>query len=146
MFSIAAPNLIRAKVGATDDSSASSKTFLRQFVFLGGYKAKTEKMSIEPSIMMRKVFTGGFEVEFNLMSRFMEDKFVAGINYRPGSTGAFGIIVGTKMSFMELYYGYSSGAGDFIVNRNGHEVTLGLSLNRNKKQDPTTAPRKRYKN
>jgi type IX secretion system PorP/SprF family membrane protein len=146
-FSLATPNLIRARVGAAQpDTVVKEKTFLRQFVFLAGYKSKSDKMTIEPSLMLRRVYQSSLEVEFNLMGKFMEEKFVAGLNYRPGTTGAFGIIVGTKQSFLEVYYGYSTGAGDFLVNRNGHEVTIGLALNRGKKQDPTTAPRKRYKN
>jgi type IX secretion system PorP/SprF family membrane protein len=147
-FSLAAPNLIRARVGAGDDTVVKEKTFLRQFAFLVGYKSKTDKMSVEPSIMLRRVYQAGFEVEMNLMARFLDERFLAGVNYRPGTTGAIGMIVGVKQSFFQILYGYSAGAGDFQLdgNRGGHEITLGINLGKGKKQDPTTQPRKRYKN
>lgn len=146
----ATPNLIRARLGQVSDTAIKEKTFLRQFILGAAYKlAPTEKFTFEPSIQMRKVYQAPFEVEVNLMARFMQERFAAGVYFRPGSSGATGVIVGVKESFFQIYYTYNASLAEFKnYNAQAHEITMGISLNKpvKEKQSPTTKKKKRYKN
>ena len=147
---VATPNLIRARLGQISDTTVKEKTFLRQFILGAGYKmVLSDKFTFEPSIQMRRVYQAPFEVEVNLMARFMQDRFAVGTYFRPGSSGATGIIVGVKESFFQIYYTYNASLSPFkTYNSQAHEITLGISLNKPVKEQtsPTTKKKKRYKN
>lgn len=149
-FSLALPNLIRARLGVVGtDSTVKEKTFLRQFIFSGGYKIKMETMSFEPSLVARKVYQAPFEVDLNMVARFFDDKLFLGASMRPGTSGNIGLMVGTKQDFFQLYYSYNSSLAEIkTYNQQAHEVTLGLEFNRKQSQSdsPTEKKKKRYKN
>jgi type IX secretion system PorP/SprF family membrane protein len=145
----ASPNLIRARVGQIEDTSKSEKTFLRQFILGVGYKSvMSDKLTIEPSIQMRRVYRAPLEVEMNLMARFMQERFSVGGYFRPGSSGAMGLLVGVKESFFQLYYSYNASIAEFkTYSSQAHEITLGVTLNKpSKDKSPTGKKKKRYKN
>jgi type IX secretion system PorP/SprF family membrane protein len=147
---LASPNLIRARLGQISDTVKKEKTFLRQFILGVTYKSvMSDKLTIEPSIQMRRVYQAPFEVEMNLMARFMEERFSAGMYFRPGSSGAMGLTMGIKESFFQLYYSYNASIAEFkSYNQQGHEITMGITLNKpsRDKSSPTTKKKKRYKN
>jgi type IX secretion system PorP/SprF family membrane protein len=147
---VASPNLIRARLGQiSSDTVASDKSFLRQFVLGATYKSVlSDKLTIEPSIQMRRVFQAPLEVEMNLMARFMDERFSAGMYFRPGSSGAMGLTMGIKESFFQIYYSYNASIGEFkTYSQQGHEITLGITLNKPAKSDSSpTRKKKRYKN
>jgi type IX secretion system PorP/SprF family membrane protein len=145
----AAPNLIRANLGKIEDTAKAEKTFLRQFIVGVGYKAVlSDKLAIEPSLQMRRVYLAPLEVEMNLMARFMQERFMAGVYFRPGSSGAMGLTMGIKESFFQLYYSYNASIAEFkSYSSQAHEITLGIALNKpSKETSPTTKKKKRYKN
>lgn len=144
----ASPNLVRARLGEIDDTSKAEKSFLRQFIVGATYKAvMSDKLSIEPSIQMRRVYEAPLEVEMNLMARFMQDRFSVGGYFRPGSSGAMGLIMGVKESFFQLYYSYNASIAEFkTYSSQAHEITLGITLNRPSKDSSPTKKKKRYKN
>lgn len=154
-ISIALPNLIRARLGVVDNGSGTGttttteKTFLRQFIFSGGYKIKMETMSFEPSLVARKVYQAPFEVDMNMVARFFDEKLFLGATMRPGTSGNIGLMLGTKQDFFQLYYSYNSSLAEVkAYNRQAHEVTIGLEFNRKQSQSdsPTEKKKKRYKN
>lgn len=149
-LSLALPNLIRARLGVvTNDSVTKEKTFLRQFIFSGGYKIKMDRMTFEPSLVARKVYQAPFEVDLNLVGRFFDEKLLLGVSMRPGNSGNIGLIAGTKQDFFQLYYSYNSSLAEVkSYSRTAHEVTLGLEFNRKQSQNqsPTEKKKKRYKN
>jgi type IX secretion system PorP/SprF family membrane protein len=144
----AAPNLIRARIGQIEDTSKKEKTFLRQFIIGAAYKSvMSDKLTIEPSIQMRRVYQAPLEVEMNLMARFMQERFSVGGYFRPGSSGAMGLIMGVKESFFQLYYSYNASIAEFkSYSSQAHEITLGVALNRPSKETSPTKKKKRYKN
>jgi type IX secretion system PorP/SprF family membrane protein len=144
----ASPNLIRARLGQIEDTSKAEKTFLRQFIVGATYKAvMSDKLTIEPSIQMRRVYLAPLEVEMNLMARFMQERFSVGGYFRPGSSGAMGLLVGVKESFFQLYYSYNASIAEFkSYSSQAHEITLGVTLNRPSKDNSPTKKKKRYKN
>jgi type IX secretion system PorP/SprF family membrane protein len=149
-ISLALPNLIRARLGVIgNDSVKSEKTFLRQFIFSGGYKIAMETMSLEPSLVARKVYLAPFEVDLNMVARFFDDRFFLGVSLRPGTSGNMGLMMGTKQDFFQLYYSYNSSLAEVkTYNRQAHEVTIGLEFNRKQSasDSPTEKKKKRYKN
>ena len=149
-FSLALPNLIRARLGViSNDSVQKEKTFLKQFIFSGGYKIVMENMTFEPSLVARKVYQAPFEVDLNMVGHFLDDKLFLGISMRPGSSGNIGLMVGTKQDFFQLYYSYNSSLAEVkTYNRQAHEVTIGLEFARKQSQtqSPTEKKKKRYKN
>ncbi|MBL7814920.1 MAG: PorP/SprF family type IX secretion system membrane protein [Saprospiraceae bacterium] len=148
-LSLALPNLIRARLGViSNDSTTKEKTFLRQFIFSGGYKIKMEKMTFEPSLVARKVYQAPFEVDLNMVGRFFDDKLFLGVSMRPGNSGNMGLMVGTKQDFFQVYYSYNSSLAEVkTYNRQAHEVTLGVEFARKQQtQSPTEKKKKRYKN
>ena len=148
--SLSSPNLVRARVGTTDgDSVKSDPTFLRQFVLWTGYRYKMDKITLEPSLQMRRVLNAPFEVDLNLMARFLDDKFVAGFTFRPGPTGAFGITAGVRESFFQIYYSYNASLAEVnAYGKQAHEITLGIEFAKGSKDktSPTEKKKKRYKN
>jgi type IX secretion system PorP/SprF family membrane protein len=149
-FSLSLPNLIRARLGViTNDSVVKEKTFLRQFIFSGGYKIKMDKVTFEPSLVARKVYQAPFEVDLNMTARFFDDKLFLGVSMRPGDSGNMGLMVGSKQDFFQVYYAYNSSLAEVkSYARTAHEVTLGLEFNRRQPQtqSPTEKKKKRYKN
>jgi type IX secretion system PorP/SprF family membrane protein len=147
---VALPNLIRAKLGEVSETGVKEKTFLRQFLLGATYKSvMSDKLTIEPSIQMRRVLQAPFEVEMNLMARFMQERFSAGMYFRPGSSGAMGLTMGIKENFFQIYYSYNASIAEFkSYNQQGHEITMGIALNRpsKDKSSATTKKKKRYKN
>jgi type IX secretion system PorP/SprF family membrane protein len=149
-FHVASPNLVRARLGQIEDTAKAEKTFLRQFILGATYKSVlSDKLTIEPSIQMRRVYQAPFEVEMNLMARFMEERFSAGLYFRPGTSGAMGLTMGIKESFFQIYYTYNASISEFkSYSQQGHEITLGITLNKPSKDrsSATTKKKKRYKN
>ncbi len=147
---VASPNLIRARVGQISDTAKSEKTFLRQFILGTTYKSvMSDKLTIEPSIQLRRVYQAPFEVELNVMARFMQERFSAGMYFRPGTSGAMGLTMGIKESFFQIYYSYNASIAEFkSYSQQGHEITMGITLNKpsRDKSSPTTKKKKRYKN
>ena len=148
---LALPNLIRTRIGGqTPDSVKTEKTFLRQFLLGASYRVKMgEKIVLEPSAQIRRVYQSPFEVELNMLAHFMNDRFTTGISLRPGTSGAASLLFGVKEKSFSIYYTYSASMAEITSNRQGHEVTLGIELNRTKKekiQAPTEKTKKKYRN
>ena len=144
IVSASTPNLIRAQVGS-DDLSTKQKSFLRQFILLGGYRIKKNQITFEPSLQLRKVFESPFEVDVNLKAIAFEEKLIAAIQVRPGDSGQVGLLVGTKQPSFSLFYSYNSSLATFkTYESNAHEVTLGIAFQKpDKKIDRGN---KRYRN
>jgi type IX secretion system PorP/SprF family membrane protein len=131
MFSIALPTLIRARLNGigvdTSTSNIQKSTFLRQVNIMGGYKIKTNDVTLEPSIMLRKSYNAPLLIDFNLMASLLDDKIKGGITFRPSYALAFSI--GTRISKMLLFYSYEVSTQKFQQYSSGtHEITLGFDF------------------
>ena len=142
--SLAFPNLIRARVGA-QDGVQSERTFLRQFILMGGYRITKGEMVFEPSMQFRKVFQAPFEVDVNFKASLFENKLVTALQIRPGTSGQVGLMIGTKQPGFSVYYSYNSSLAEFkTYERTAHEVTLGIEIKKSEKKIERGA--KRYRN
>jgi type IX secretion system PorP/SprF family membrane protein len=146
LISASLPNLIRKPVGVIDQGQPKQPSTLgKQFILMAGYRIKKNQITFEPSLQMHKVLDSPFEVDVNAKVLAFDEKLVAAITVRPGNSGQVGLLVGTKQPSFSVYYSYNSSLAQFnAYERNGHEVTLGLTLQKaDKKIDRGN---KRYRN
>lgn len=144
ILSASTPNLIRARLGEVDPVK-SERTFLRQFIVMGGYRITKNQIMFEPSLQIRKVYQAPFEVDVNLKVNAFEDKLVTGLTVRPGDSGQIGLFVGTKQPGFQVYYSYNSSLSEFkAYQRSAHEVTLGIEIKKPEKKIERGG--KRYRN
>ncbi len=125
-INLAFPNLIVAKISDIE-SGAPEGSFFRYFAVVLGHRIMVDayNFTIEPSIMMRKMRNVPFQVDFNVVGGFADDKLIAGLSYRSGVGGAVGLLLGTRISAMRLYYSYDVSFQRFQQYNNGsHEITV----------------------
>jgi type IX secretion system PorP/SprF family membrane protein len=142
--SLSFPNLIRQRLGQVDPNAKAQRTTFKQFILMGGYKLKKNQISLEPSIVVRKVYQAPFEVDVNAKAGFMDDKIIAGLTVRPGTSGQIGLLVGVKQTAFEIYYSYNSALAELkSYNRTAHEVSVAVNISKPSKE---VQRGKRYRN
>lgn len=112
-----------------DISGAVSDGF--NFTFLIGQRFRLEDLDVNltPSVMLRDVQDAPFMMDFNLQAGFLNDQFIAGLSYR--YLGAIGLLLGTELKGLQLYYSYDLSFSQFQEFNNGsHEFTVGYSISR----------------
>lgn len=122
-------NLVRSRLSEEEQD----ESILKYYTFFASHKLIVEDLnfSLEPSFMVRNIRDVPSQIDVNLMARFFEEQFTSGLSYR--STGALGLLLGTKLSKFELYYSYDIFFQEFQSYNNGsHEVTLMVSFDRKK--------------
>lgn len=123
------PNLIRSRLDDVPSNSGSSLFRYYQFLLGAKYKLPGNDIIIEPSILLKKTRNVPFQADINLLGRFLNEQLVAGISYRTGVGGALGLLVGTKISNLSIYYSYDISFAEFQQFNNGsHELTIGINF------------------
>lgn len=126
---LAFTNLVSARL--TDISGVTSGTFLSYYTFLLGHKFTVEGLSftLEPSLMVRQIINNPQQFDFNIKAGFLEDQLIAGLSYRSLGEGALGILLGTKISSLELFYTFDISFQEFQqFNSGSHEVTVAFRI------------------
>ena len=101
------------------------------YTFLIGQHLRVEDLNVNltPSVMMRNIQDGPFQFDLNLQAGFLDDQFLAGLSYR--NLGALGLLLGTRINGLQLYYSFDLSFGPFQRYSNGsHEVTAAYSFSR----------------
>jgi len=116
-----------------DNISGETTSDNFNFTFLLGqhFRLADLDVNLTPSIMMRNVQEDGgpFMFDFNLQAGFLDDQFIAGLSYR--NLKAIGLLLGTQLNGLQLYYSFDLGFGDFQQYNNGsHELTVGYAIGR----------------
>ena len=129
-FGISFPNLVLARLGdiAGDDPAGA---FFRYYIFNLGHEFVIDgyNFSIEPSVMVRKLKNTPFQMDFNVLSRFLDEQLMAGLSYRTGTGGGLGILLGTAIKDFEIYYSYDVSFQTFQEYNGGtHEVMVGFEF------------------
>ncbi|MBK7410623.1 MAG: PorP/SprF family type IX secretion system membrane protein [Saprospirales bacterium] len=130
---LAFPNLIVAKISDIESGDPQG-SFFKFFIFNVGHRFEFDNgFSFEPSLMMRKVMTVPFNLDFNAKVGFLEDRFIAGLSYRTGVGGALGVLLGTSFDQFRLFYSYDLSFQQFQqYNSGAHELTIALRLGKRK--------------
>lgn len=132
------PNTIRTRLdeAPVDVEESSNNNLLEHYIFQMGYKISMadQNSKIIPSITMRKVRDTPYQIDLNLQGRFLDEKLIAGLTFRPGNSGAAICMLGTKLSQFQFFYSYDLSLSNFQRYTGGsHEVSVAYTFNRKAK-------------
>jgi type IX secretion system PorP/SprF family membrane protein len=85
------PNAIRARIDeapTVDDDKGGS--LFQFYMYQMGYimDIKEHNIKLIPSLSLRKVRDVPYQIDFNIQGRFLEDKLIGGLTFRPSAGGA----------------------------------------------------------
>jgi type IX secretion system PorP/SprF family membrane protein len=131
------PNAIRARLDdvPTVGNSEESNQF-KHFTFQLGYVADLQAYNckITPTLTMRQFRDTPSQLDLNVTARFLDDRFIAGITYRPSYKGTAMFLIGSKYQQFEAYYSYDVAFSNFQSYSGGsHELTLAYNIPRKAK-------------
>ena len=129
-FGISFPNLVLARLGAIAGGDPAG-SFFQYYIFNLGHEFVIDgyNFSIEPSIMVRKLKNTPFQIDFNVLSRFLDEKLMAGLSYRSGTGNVLGILLGTAVRDFRIFYSYDVSFQDSQqYNSGSHELMLGFEF------------------
>ena len=130
-FGISFPNLVLARLGdiAGDDPAGA---FFRYYIFNAGHEFVIDgyNFSIEPSVMVRKLKNTPFQMDFNVLSRFLDEQLMAGLSYRTGTGSGIGILLGTAFKDFQVVYSYDISTSQTFqeYNSGSHELMVGFEF------------------
>jgi type IX secretion system PorP/SprF family membrane protein len=133
-YGIALPSLISSRI----DNTVGTYERELGFILNLGYKAmsSTSGISLEPSIMLKKLNQVPTHVDLNMRLGFLEDKLSGGVTYRLGADNMLGFMLGVNVERIGFYYGYGVSSQPVQDYNNGaHELTAVISLGTKAKQE-----------
>lgn len=133
-FGLSFANLVRARLDDVVTNNNSGESPLQYYLLNIGHRIDVnDYFRIEPSILLRQVRNSPFQIDFNLLASFMEDdQLMAGLSYR--TLGAFGVLLGTKVSKVQIFYSYDVSFQQFqAFNTGSHEITVAFNFQRKNK-------------
>ena len=141
-ISASLPNTIRTRL---DDVPVATNTnpngsIFQHYIFQLGYIAdiRSQNFKLVPSLTIRQIRDTPFQIDVNLQGRFMDDKLITGLTYRPSSKGSAVFMIGTKLSKLQLFYSYDVSFSNFQqYNSGSHEISVAYTLPR---KAPKAAP------
>ncbi len=139
------PNSIRARLDeAPIDQQTTNGSLFDFYIFQLGYKfdMKEQNIKLVPSLAFRKVRNVPFQVDLSLTGRFLDEKLIAGLTFRPSSGGSASFLIGTKLKTVEIIYSYDVGFTPFAAHSSGsHEFTVGFSFDKKMAKFDPSAPK-----
>jgi type IX secretion system PorP/SprF family membrane protein len=129
-YGIALPSLISSRL---DDGGDNPRDL--GFIVNLGYQIQSETgISIEPSIVVKKLNRVPTHIDLNAKLGFLEDKFTSGVSYTIGADKRLGFLIGFAIDKLNFYYTYNTSMQEFQDYNNGsHEITAKLTLGSTKK-------------
>ncbi|WP_367391597.1 PorP/SprF family type IX secretion system membrane protein [Lewinella sp. LCG006] len=115
----------------------TSESFFSYYTFNLGHRFELtqQKVSLEPSILLRQIRNAPFQMDLNLKAGFLDEQLIAGLSYRAG-LGAMGILLGTRLTNFNLYYSYDVSFQRFQkYNTGSHEITVALTFKKREKKN-----------
>lgn len=148
--SLSLPNTIRARldeVPVAESSNAQGGSLFQYYVFQIGYVANmpSQTFKIVPSIAMRKFRDVPYQIDLNVQGRFLEDKLIAGLTFRPNNKGAAAFMIGSKFKLFQLFYSYDVAFSPFQQYSGGsHELSVAISLAKRSPKADSDTPAELY--
>ncbi|MEM7657423.1 MAG: PorP/SprF family type IX secretion system membrane protein [Bacteroidota bacterium] len=127
---MSAPNLIRSDLAVPSGSASPeivSRLYRYYFAF-AGYYFRYDNMTIEPSILFKKIANSPYQIEGTVRFHLVEERFIVGLSYRTDWTGT--LMVGVKAAPLSFYYSHDLmpvSQRDLNFGAS-HEFTLGFDL------------------
>lgn len=137
-ISLALPNTVRARLDQVPlDNQEQTGGLFEHYIFQLGYivDVPSQGFKIIPSLALRNLRNVPYQVDLNLQGRFLDEKLITGLTYRPGSAnGSAAFLIGSIFNQIQAIYSYELNFGNFQqYNGGSHEFTIALSLNRKQK-------------
>jgi type IX secretion system PorP/SprF family membrane protein len=134
-FGVSFPNLVRSRISEIQgDEEDPNEEF--NYAALIGYRFKVNNYNfyVEPSLAVKNIRRVPFHVDLNLKLSFLDEQLVGGVSYSLGDVSRIGVLLGTRVNALKLFYGYDVSFGEFQDFNNGsHEITVLYSLKRTPK-------------
>lgn len=130
---LSAPNLIQTKIGGDANVQGDLKFLTTHYFAFAGYKIKTKHLTINPSVLARKVAGAPFQIELNGQLWFLDEQLMVGGTYRTAENTVavlFGAELDKKLRF---FYSYDASFNELSNYHTGsHEITIGFNIGREK--------------
>lgn len=132
-YGLSLPSLISSRIDNDGDNERDLG-----FVVNLGYLVKAQNgISIEPSIIVKKLNAVPTHVDLNARLGFLDEKFTSGVSYTVGADKRLGFMIGFAIDKLNLYYSYNTSMQEFQDYNNGsHEITCKLRLGGSKDDLP----------
>lgn len=124
------PNLIQTKLGGSDNIEAGEGTDTQLFGFVG-YKFNTKNLTIDPSLLVRKIAGTPIQLELNGKIWFLEETLMLGSYYKTGEN-TLALMMGANLDkTFCISYAYEASFNELSNYHNGsHTFVLGVHLNK----------------
>jgi type IX secretion system PorP/SprF family membrane protein len=127
---VSAPNLVRSDLAVPSGTAAPEivSRLYRYYFAYGGYYFRYDNMTIEPSVLVKKLANSPYQIEGTVRFYLVEERFIVGFSYRTDWIGS--LMVGAKTGPLSFYYSHDL----MPVSRRdlnfgmSHELTLGFDL------------------
>lgn len=129
-YGLTLPSLVSSKL---DDAITTDSTDARELgliLHLGyEYDLPDSDVSVEPSIIVKKLMFVPTHVDLNLKATFLNDRLTGGLTYTLGAEKRLGFLIGTEVRNLNLYYSYNVSSHEFQQYNNGsHDLTFRINL------------------
>lgn len=128
------PNTIRTRLDEVPvEEPNTGGSLFQHYVFQLGYilDVPSQNFKVVPSLTMRKFRDTPYQIDLNVQGRFLEDKLIAGLTFRPNSQGSAVFLIGTKYKQFQFFYSYDVAFSNFQqYNGGSHEISVACSLAR----------------
>ncbi|MDQ3140742.1 MAG: PorP/SprF family type IX secretion system membrane protein [Bacteroidota bacterium] len=127
---ISIPHLVETRLDNTKNDTNQDKQ-VNFTAFLGAvWDVPDYRISLEPSVGLRKIGDVPFGTDLNILARLLDDKLYAGFTYSFGpSWHRTMFLAGARIDKLRFYYSYDQTYLDFQTFNNGsHELTLSFDL------------------
>lgn len=141
-MSVALPNAVRTRLDqvAVDETNANGDS---HYLFQLGYvlNVPSQNFKIIPSLTMRKFRNTPTQIDLNVQGRFLDDKLIAGLTFRPSKDGDAVCLLGTKINQFQIFYSYDLSFSNFQrYNGGSHEISVAYNIARKQKAAMPGAP------
>lgn len=133
-ISMSLPNTIRTRLDDVPvDNGNKADGLLSHYIFQIGYIANiaSQNFKIIPSLTMRQIRDTPYQIDLNVQGRFLDEKLIAGLTFRPSTRGAAAFLIGTKYKQFQLLYSYDLSFSKFQeYNGGSHELSVVYAIPR----------------
>jgi len=130
-LSLALPNTVRTRLDEVVVDENSNEKGGNHYIFQVGYilNVPNQNFKIIPSLTARKLRNAPSQIDINVQGRFLEDKLIAGLTFRPSTDGSAVCLLGTKVNQFALFYSYDLSFSNFQrYNGGSHELTVAYNI------------------
>jgi type IX secretion system PorP/SprF family membrane protein len=125
------PNAIRARLDVAPTVEEEGGSLFQFYIYQMGYilDLKEHNLKLIPSLSLRKVRDVPYQIDFNVQGRFLEEKLIAGLTFRPSAGGAASFLIGTKYKQLQMCYSYDVGFTKFqSYSAGSHELSFSFAF------------------